>query len=347
MNEFEHSKNTEMITGNDETNILHQEDIDSIFDKITEKTEIIMIKNINPKSDYEKKKDNGIYINLYNYVLKGSINLSLLPKKMDRLKWLIIQDVPLKKLDGLPIRMQSLETFSIRRCPLETLKYLPESLPNLNRFVVTSCNLSNLKHFPQNVPYLKEIWLHDNQITSLKGLPPNLPNIKKIHINNNNLTSLKYLPKFKNGRIPYINLQNNPLRTLFNMNQTLLQKFLDYKYHTLFTLSPRGRQLIDEYRVPFIDENDQEAFYIYPKVLKKISTFYSKPISEIAEKYIRSQIHQEPISEDDLDRLIWEADLEDRKFLETNLPNPTKDPILNQINQRLTIPIPSNFTLFQ
>ncbi len=324
-----------------EIKIYYQEDIDSIFDKITEKTEVIILQNQKPIRAFQTKNPNGININFYNLNVKGSINLTFLPEKMPNLKWLVIQNLPLNSLKGIPSELLNLESINITQCPLESLKNIPNFLPNLTFFAITSCNLINLNYFPKiNSNLLERLWLNHNQITSLKGLPPELPKLKDFSLNSNNLTSLKYLPKMTTK---YIWVEKNPLRTLFNLSEELIERFIDSSYQESFDLSPRGIQLINEYRVPFIDEFGNGAFRVYPNVLKnKIMKFYSKPLPEIAEKYIKRPTL---ITEDELDRLIWEADLEDRKFLEANLPN--TDSVLRKINKRLSIKLPSNLTLLK
>ncbi|WP_369019480.1 hypothetical protein DSAG12_04535 [Promethearchaeum syntrophicum] len=341
MKELEQLNDFNMKKENNETKIYYQEDIDRIFDKILKTTEVILITHENPKYEAKINQPNAIRINLYNRVLKGSINLELLPNSIHHLKGLIIQNVPLNSLKGLPSELSSLRGITITNCPLENLKYIPNSLPNLRGITITSCNLTNLNYFPKINPNLLErLNFHHNQLTSLKGLPPELPKLKDFNVNHNNLTSLKYLPKMTTKNIW---IEHNPLRTLFNVSEDLIKRFIDSTYQKTFALSPRGIQLINEYRVPFIDEFGNDAFEVHPNVLKnKIMKFYSKPISEIAEKYIN---HRNTITDDELDRLIWEADFEDRKFLEANLPN--TDSILRKINKRLSIKLPSNLTLFK
>ncbi len=343
MKESNRPKDIEMNNKNHEGKIYYQEDIDRIFDKITETTEVFIITNENPKYESIIKQSNVIRINLQNYILKGSINLELLPNFMPHLEGIIIKNVPLKTLKGLPSELHMLRSITVAHCPLDSLKYIPNSLPNLKNFIITSCNLTNLNHFPEIVPDLKKILLHHNQITSLKGLPLDLPNLKDFNVNHNNLTSLKYLPKMNTKSIW---IEGNPLRTLFNLSEEQIKKFKNSSYlWKSFTLSPRGTQLINEYQISYVNEYGINTIRTYPKVLKnKIMKFYSKPISEIAEKYIK---HPKTITEDELDRLIWEADLEDRKFLEANLPNLSTDLVLRKINQRLSIKLPSNLTLLK
>ncbi|MHA1857602.1 MAG: leucine-rich repeat domain-containing protein [Promethearchaeota archaeon] len=208
---------------------------------------------------------------------------------------------------------------------------------------MTYCNLSNLDFFPQNCPNLEYIWLDHNHLTSLKGLPPKLPKLISLNIINNNLTTLKDIPKID---IHDIQFNENPLRTLFGLNGEEIKEII-YQSNLLemFDLSPRGNLLIKEYRRPIISEGGIETFDIYPFVLKKIIKFYRKPIPQIAENYVKHIKHGEEFMDNELDRLIWEADYNVRKFLEANLP--MNDPVLLKINQRLSIKLPSDFRILK
>ena len=65
-------------------------------------------------------------------------------------------------------------------------------------------------------------------------------------------------------------IEENPLRTLFNLSEDLIEKFLNSSSQwKSFDLNPRGIQLIREYMVPSIDELGNNSFRVYPKIFFK------------------------------------------------------------------------------
>lgn len=351
-----------------------------IFDEVNENSSHLLINYIVPKMAHhiittKKLYPDAVIVNLYDYP-EGSLNdLKDLPDEMPHLKTLSLLDtqisnlnyIPknlpslrtfairdsfftsfkgsLKSLKGLPTKFPSLETFSIHNCPILTLENIPSSLPKLKKFAVVGCLLKNLRNFPTNVPNLKELSLGSNQLTSLKGLPQNLPHLKKLNVSGNELSSLKSLPKFIDKPIN-LGLTHNPLRSLCYLKHefTLKQIYLHEFKRVGFNLNPRFLQLLKDYCVPIEEtvEDPGVIGYYDSNVLTKIKKYYEKPTIELIEQFISKS---ESINEEELDRIIWEADLEDRKLLESHLPKDS--PILQKINQRLSINLSSGLKIYK
>jgi len=270
-------------------------------------------------------------------------DINNLPEKLPSLRIIGIKNCPLKSLKGLPNNFPSLETFVIYNCPIQTLDLIPPSLPKLIRFELITCNFQNLRIFPKNVPNLKKLSLGGNQLTSLEGLPQELPNLKKLDISGNSLISLKSLPKF--DKPINLVLTHNPLRSLCYLKHefTLQQIYLHEFKRTGFNLNPRFIQLLKDYVVPIEEtiENPGVIGYYDSNVLMKIKKYYEKTTIELVEQFISKP---DSINEDELDRIIWEADLEDRKILESYLPK--DNPILQKINQRLSVNLSSGLKIY-
>ncbi len=224
----------------------------------------------------------------------------------------------------------------INRCPILTLEHIPASLPKLKSFIVTDNPLRNLRHFPKDVPNLEQLNLEGNQLVSLEGFPHELPKIKYLILENNSLTSLKYLPKITN-RNSIIELKNNPLRSLcyLSHDNTFTHLITSY-YDRGFDLSPRIEALIDEAGV------FEKGEYFNMEVIDQVQNYYRKPTSELIRQYISDP---ELINQDELERIIWEANIEDRNAFESNFP--ADNVVIQKINKRLRIILPSGNSIFK
>lgn len=353
-------------------------DPEKIFDEVNENTTNLLIGTISPKNfyivrDFHHFHPNAPIINLYDYPKGCLTDLKTLPIKLDNLKTFEIRDTeiknlfyfpknllslkflrlensPINKLKGLPQNLPSLESIMIRNCPIHTLEYIPSSLPRLKKFSISGCPLHNLRKFPKNVPNLEELNLGGNQIASLEGLPPELAKIKKIKLIGNNLTSLKYFP-LKIDSIVRIEFDHNPLRSLCYLNNDLISKVMFrhkiFKQYKGFDLGPRFEQFLTQYLVPYErvneDTGEMEIGQMYhPQVIEQIQNYYRKTTTELIQQYISNS---ESISEDELERIIWEANIEDRNALESNFPS--DNVALQKINHRLKFDLSSGGSIFK
>nr|WP_147662592.1 hypothetical protein [Candidatus Prometheoarchaeum syntrophicum] len=294
--------------------------------------------------------------NLENLFISNSqiADISDLPAKLPSLKTFIINaSYPpsfkgsLNSLRGIPNKLPSLERFGIHNCLIQTLELIPSSLPKLKKFAVTGCPLRNLRGFPKYLPLLEDMALGVNLLVSLEGLPRELPNLKKLNLMGNNLTSLKYFPsKLKiNTRIE---IQNNPLRSLCYLNHdfTFCLMF-QYKKYKGFDLGPRFDEFINRFLTPYerIDEDTGEMetgqFYNM-EIIDQIMNYYKKTTTELIQQYISDP---NSISDDELERIIWEANIEDRNALESNFPS--ENVVIQKINQRLKFNLLSGESIFK
>ena len=228
----------------------------------------------------------------------------------------------LKSLQGIPSKLPSLEFFRVENNLIQTLEHIPSSLPKLKSFYVTGCPLRSLRHFPKDVPNLEELFLNGNGLASLEGLPPEIPKLKKLNLIGNNLTSLKYLPQNININAR-IEIEHNPLRSLcyLNHNFTFVLMFR-YKKIKGFELGSRFDEFMNNFlvtRESFNEETGEMELgeFVHMQVIEQLKEYYRKTTNELIQQYISNP---ESVSEDELERIIWEADIEGRNVLESNFP---------------------------
>jgi len=76
------------------------------------------------------------------------------------------------------------------------------------------------------------------------------------------------------------------------------------------------------------------------EIIDQIQDYYRKTTPELIRQYISNS---DSISEDELKRIIWEANIEDRNALESNFPNDYV--VIQKINRRLNLRTFSAFYL--
>ncbi|MHA1646500.1 MAG: leucine-rich repeat domain-containing protein [Promethearchaeota archaeon] len=360
-------------------------DPESMFDEVNENTSRLIINYIIPKRAHQniatmKLYPDSVIINLYDYTSRSLNDLRKLPNEMPHLKTLSLLDTQisninqlpkklpslqtfvihdsfwtsskgtLKSLKGLPNNLPSLEIFGVQNCLIHTLEYIPSSLPKLKKFSVKGCPLYNLRNFPKNIPNLEELHLGGNQLTSLEGLPSELPKIKKINLIGNNLASLKYFPQ-KINNYARIDFDHNLLRSLCYLNNDLLSKVIHrhkiFKQYKEFDLGPRFEEFLTQYLVPYetVNENTGET-EIGQKynmhIIEQIQNYYRKTTTELIQQYISDS---ESVSKDELERIIWEADVQDRNALEANFSS--NNDMIQKITKRLKFDLPSGHSIFK
>ena len=233
-------------------------------------------------------------------------------------------------LTGFPRNLPILKELTLRNIPIKFLKFFPESLPGVEKIEISHTNITNLHHIPQNMPKLKELILTHNDLTTLKGMPDNLPKLVKIDIRNNSLSNLKHLPN-NPGYHCMIYYQNNIIRTLHGVNSTFI-KDVCFKAVKRMQLCPTGNALINNYH----------DLCESPERIRNLLFFYKKSSHELAQQYVSDS---KSVNEGEIERLIWESNLDDRKLLENNVS--PENLVLNQISQRLKIPLNLDFSLLK
>jgi hypothetical protein len=200
------------------------------------------------------------------------------------------------------------------------------------------------------VPNLEELHLGGNQLTSLEGLPSEFLKIKKIILIGNNLASLKYFPT-KINRYARVEFYYNPLRSLCYLNNDLISNLMNrrkiFKVYKEFKLGPRFDKFLNQYQVPYErtneDTGEMESGVIYhPQVIEQIQNYYRKTTAELIHQYISDS---ESVSEDEIERIIWEANIQDRNALESNFPR--DNVTLQKINERLKFDLPLGQSFFK
>ena len=338
--------------------------------------EVFSIRNIEIKSLLGIPKNLPNLKDLSFYHLKLN-SLDGLPKFLPKLRKIFMIDTPLKFLNGLPSDLPSLEILRIRDVPLESLRYLPKSLPKLESIYFSKTNIQTLEFFPLNIPVLKEISFNRNKLVSLKGLPQEIPKLEEIYLSNNLLTSLEHFPsKFNKKkepiyRKPYSSLkpgheyldrhinflvEDNPIRTLTGIQYSFFFKAMVniiFKRYRGSQLCPTALKLIKDYHEKKIrvgaerfNMTTNEAIHHEmikdPKKYDAIVKFYSKTTIELAQQYIENL---DSLSDGELERLGWEGGYQERQLLESNIS--LDNPLLKQISKRLTLQLPSGFSILK
>jgi len=294
--------------------------------------------------------------NLENLFINNTqiTDISDLPSELPSLKTFVINishpssfKGSLNPLRGLPDIFPSLENFHVSNCCIQTLKYIPSSLAKLKRFIITGCPLRNRRHFRKNVPLLEELTLFGNGLTSLEGLANEFPLLKKLNLKGNNLTSLKYFPELlpDNTKIEII---NNPLRSLCYLNHdTTFRLMLRFRHYQGFDMGSRFDEFVSEYLVPYerINENTGEMeigqkFNLL--VINQLQDYYRKTTTELIQQFISNP---DSINEGELERIIWEANIQDRNALELNFPS--DNVVIQKINKRLKFALHSGHFIFK
>ncbi|QEE15797.1 leucine-rich repeat domain-containing protein [Promethearchaeum syntrophicum] len=257
------------------------------------------------------------------------ISLKGIPKDLPKLDRFFVDSIPIKTLEGIPSILPNLTHLKIKNNPIKSLKYLPKSLPSVEKIEISGTDITNLQFMPQHMPKLKEMILTHNHLITLKGMPPNLPSLTNLNLRNNSLAHLKHLPKV--GHIGcIINLKDNSIRTLHGLDDRFLKQLLHMAKN--FNLCPQGLNLIKDLRLR----------HITLEKVNEVKNFYTKSSHELAQQYVTNI---KSLNDCEIDRLIWEADLTDRKLVENNVP--PENLVLSAISQRLKIPFNSDFSLLK
>lgn len=338
-----------------------------VWDEIDQNTKTLIIENTDRdyrpdifetrriyKESIYKHFPKAIFINLYEFPPSSIISLNNFPKDLPYLERFWIHNLNFNSIQGIPENLPKLTSFSInettipslkgfpqdlpclkelaiRNVPIQSLNYLPESLPSVEKFTIFRTNITNLLHLPANMPELKELVLTHNDLITLKGIPNNLPNLVKLNIKHNHISHLKHLPNF--GIKKYATLFiGNPIRSLHGIDEQFLKRMLNRIHFQFKLLCPRGIKIF----------KDLHPSNVSSKIINEAINFYKKSSHELAQQYVTDS---KSLNEGEIERLIWEADLDDRKLLENNIsPN---DSVLTEISQRLKILLNSDYSLLK
>ncbi|QEE15434.2 hypothetical protein DSAG12_01259 [Promethearchaeum syntrophicum] len=257
--------------------------------------------------------------------------LNGIPEDLPKLDRIFLDSIPIKNLEGIPSLLPNLKHMKIKHIPIKSLKNLPESLPNVEKIEISGTHITNLQYLPEDMPTLKELILARNNLTSLKGMPNELPKLLKIDISHNHLSHLKFLPNVAFSSCIIIR-KNNPIRTLHGINDRFFKQFLSKAMPTV-NLCPKGLEIIKKYN---------PSYYNLIEIVNEAKKFYKKSSHELAQQYVSNP---QSLNEGEIERLIWEANFDDRKLLENVVS--ANDSVLQKISQRLEIPLNSDFSLLK
>lgn len=123
---------------------------------------------------------------------------------------------------------------------------------------------------------------------------------------------------------------DTPLRSLSNINFSTIHDYLI----TVADLTNSGKYLLrpwdDHYRI--IDDEDMDDHERIIRDFVPVSAYYSKSPSQLAIQFYDAQ---NSLTNEEIERLIWEVSLKERELLEANFPADNK--IIQRINERLSI----------
>lgn len=188
----------------------------------------------------------------------------------------------------------------------------------------------------ENLKKLNSITLSNTKINSLAGIE-NLTNINFIDITNTDVSSLEPLKNLK--KIQFIHAKNCPIRSLYGITTNpkhIFELLIDPE-----NLCPTGARLYKRaiFRSSIPQKHDfQELF-----------KFYQRSTADLALQYITQKtnpnLELNPLTAQEIERLIHEATHKERKILENSIDNkklPHDDLVLSKITSRFSVDIAGN-----
>ncbi len=243
---------------------------------------------------------------------KNVLNYFDNPKYVVKNGHVVTLDLGRNRLTSLPESIGNLTSLTNLDLSRNYLTSLPESIGNLTS--LTNLNLFNncITSLPESIGNLKlltNLNLLKNILISLPDSIGNLKLLKKLNLYDNSLTSLP--ESIRNlSSLEELDLIKNPIKTLPNLPIDLLKRLHFQSNH----LTPKGQQL-------FIFQSSHEVREYYRKSPKKLASQYiSDPKS---------------LTKDEIERLIHEASIPEKKLLENKLP--PENPVLYEIIKRSAV----------
>jgi len=258
-------------------------------------------------------------------------------------------------LKNLPKNLGNLSKLSFLLIVGTQIEKIPSSIGKLKnlRFLEIYGN-SNLYSLPDNITELsglEELHLGYNNLSSLPETIGNLSNLKKIKLGFNRLSVLP--ESFKNLSLDYIEILENPLRSLANikfeidlsLNISEIRPSFDI---TITDLMEKGKDLLNYYgndvgphvgeydRINISEEIlDSEGDSMEAREMITAFDYYNKSPTQLAQQYSEDS---NSLTDNEKGRLAWEGSIREREILELDGSKiPPTDPILFEINKRLSM----------
>lgn len=235
--------------------------------------------------------------------------------------------------------LSELRVLTIEKSEIETLPENIENLKNLTALCISQNHLISLQENLGNLVKLRVLRLYRNRLHSLPENIGNLTNLEELDLRFNNLTRLP--ESFKNLKRYELRLDNNPLRSLSNINFDNMEC---YSFSTTH-LSLKGRSLLH----PLDWDDSKKASYYYDKDyqeelverdLKPLAKYYEKSVIVLANKYCKDP---KSLSPDELERLTWEAGQIERELLESRFP--PENIVIRNINSRMKVELRNGYKI--
>lgn len=275
----------------------------------------------NSCSDLFKTKKNTYFV--YNGNIVGIIHGS--PSFKSKMKFLPENLGDLSKLAFLLIMGTQIVKIPRSIGKLKNLRFLE---------IFGNSNLFSLPDSISELSRLKELHLGNNNLTALPENIGNLSNLKKIKLGSNQLVILP--DSFKKLNLDYMEILENPLRSLANIN-FMPRIFFDI---TTKNLTKKGISVLDTFNTDYGDDISEEAMDItgdekLPREMEPASDYYKKSPIQLALEYSKNP---NSLNVDEKERLAWEGGFREREILELGESKIlTTDSILLEINKRLKV----------
>ena len=269
------------------------------------------------------------------YIEINECEISSLPNSIQYLKKLkYIKIFQCKNFSLLPnwfCNLTQLEIIDISECSLQILPEKIHKLNNVRRINLSQNNgLIHISQWLKNLPKLEILNLYMSNIDWLPNSKNILHNLADVDISYNNL---QFIPDFlSQDNITFLVIRGNPLRSLSNIPN-----------YDIFEWN-----IVDFFREDIIGCLDllpeiMEKLQEYPRnMIQELYEFYRKAPVKLAQQYADNP---RSLTTDEQKRLAWEAGNRERQILELKLK--PEDPILTEINKRLSIPVKNGLNIMK
>jgi Leucine-rich repeat (LRR) protein len=200
------------------------------------------------------------------------------------------------------------------------IESIPELISSLKYLQELDLSYTRLKNIPDSVgklKYLKILYLDGNLLTEIPDPIKNLKKLMILSISANKISKIESdFPKLK--KIKKIILWDNRFRTLSNIPE----KIIFVGLFDVNDLCQKGKYLVRE------------------KKKKEMLEFYKHSSLELSIQYNRAP---NSLTDDEKERLIWEASVSDLRIAEQNSNG--DDKIISEISKRLVMELPTGYKL--
>jgi len=242
----------------------------------------------------------------------------------------IIEQIPFKKLTNL-------ENLMIFNSDLTEIPPDIKYLKNLKGIAISGCQITEIPSWFGNLRKLEEINFSSNCINYIHKSMRNLIKLKDVYLDHNHLEFFPNFIKYRYEYLRWLHISHNPFRSLTNIpkyafGELLLYEIIREEGDHMLNLDEKGSQMFD---VNAIVDNDGTR-------IKELYEYYKKSPLKLAEQY---SYDTHWLTDDERRRLAWEGGPRERDKLEEKLP--PDDPILAEINERLSITLKNGLKIMK